>query len=242
MRAKYPLGPLALILAVLWACNLAATPAAMLSPAVSLAAPAPPPATGPSPLSASGHTYYVAPDGDNGNPGTRDRPWATPGYGSRQLAPGDTLILLGGRYTLSEYDADIITPPSGTAQAWITIRGEEGNRPVLAGRDNLLTAVNLAGAQHVRIENLEITHDDTAHGEAAWFREDGDPRFVRPAWGRWETTTCRRAVRRWTPERPKAPRTWTWRTAPRDARPDIGAYEFRRPASRLYLPLVGRNS
>ncbi len=176
MHTKYPPGALALILAVLWV----PAPAAMLSCAASTSAPAPPPATGPSPPSAPGRTFYVAPHGDNTNPGTRDRPWATPGYGSRQLAPGDTLIILGGRYTLSEYDADIITPPSGTAQAWITIRGEEGNCPVLAGRDNLATAIDLSGVQYVRIENLEITHDDTARGEAAWFREDGDP-ALRPA-------------------------------------------------------------
>lgn len=120
---------------------------------------------------AAGATYYVAPWGDNDNPGTREYPWATPGYGSRQLQPGDTLIILGGRYTLSEYDADIVTPPSGTADAWITIKGEAGNRPVLAGRDNLLTAIDLSGVQYVRVENLEITHDDQATGEAAWFRD-----------------------------------------------------------------------
>lgn len=72
-----------------------------------------------------GAVYYVAPNGNNSNPGTRERPWATPGYGSRQLRPGDTLIILGGRYVLREYDADIITPPSGTATAWITIKGEK---------------------------------------------------------------------------------------------------------------------
>ncbi len=115
--------------------------------------------------------YYVGPSGDNNNPGTFERPWATPSYGSRQLQPGDTLLILGGRYVLSEYDADIITPPSGRADAWITIRGEKGHRPILAGRDNLLTAINLAGVQYVCIENLEITHDDQATGEAAWFRE-----------------------------------------------------------------------
>lgn len=118
-----------------------------------------------------GRTYYVAPNGDNANPGTREQPWASPGYGSRQLRPGDTLVILGGRYTLSEYDADILTPPSGRVSAWITISGEEGNRPILAGRDNLLTAINLSGVQYVRIANLEITHDDTASGEAAWFRD-----------------------------------------------------------------------
>lgn len=160
--------------------TLACGPAVFISPGAIASTEVSPP-TVPAPASPTlptgatalpaGNIYYVAPNGDNANPGTRDRPWATPGYGSRQLAPGDTLVILGGRYTLREYDADIITPPSGTAEAWITVTGEEGHRPVLAGRDNLLTAINLSGAQYVRIQNLEITHDDTATGEALWFRE-----------------------------------------------------------------------
>jgi len=127
--------------------------------------------TEPAPPANGGRTFFVAPDGDDGNPGTSEQPWASPGFASRQLQPGDTLIIRGGRYLLREYDADIIIPPSGTPQAWITIQGEPGNRPVLAGRDNLLTAIDLSGAQYVRIENLEVTHDDQAHGEEAWFRE-----------------------------------------------------------------------
>ncbi len=162
-----------LTLALTLACGLTPTPAAPVTgetPAPTRV-PAMPAAPGETPATAAGHVYYVAPDGDNANPGTRDRPWATPGYGSRQLQPGDTLIILGGRYVLREYDADVITPPSGTASAWVTIQGEPGNRPVLVGRDNLLTAVNLSGVQYVRIQNLEITHDDTAQGEALYFRE-----------------------------------------------------------------------
>lgn len=119
----------------------------------------------------SGRTFYVAPNGNNANPGTREQPWATPGYGSRQLQPGDTLVILRGRYILSEYDADIITPRSGTSSAWVTIKGEEGSRPILVGRNNLITAINLSGAQYVRVENLEITHDNTVSGEAAYFRD-----------------------------------------------------------------------
>jgi pSer/pThr/pTyr-binding forkhead associated (FHA) protein len=126
---------------------------------------APPPAGGP------GATYYVAPGGDDANPGTRDAPWATPGYGSRQLQPGDTLLILGGLYTLSRYDEDIVTPPSGTADAWIAIKGEEGSRPILAGRDDLPTAIDLSGVSYVRVENLEITHDPQASGETLYFRE-----------------------------------------------------------------------
>lgn len=122
------------------------------------------------PPPSSGNTYYVSPGGNNSNPGTHDLPWAMPGYGSRQLHPGDTLIILGGRYVLSQYDDDIITPPSGMAETWITIKGEDGNRPVLAGRDNLYSAINLAGVSYVKIENLEITHDATASGEGVYSR------------------------------------------------------------------------
>ena len=116
-------------------------------------------------------TYYVAPGGDNGNPGTRQAPWGTPGYASRQLQPGDMLVVLDGYYVLSQYDDDILTPPSGTPDRWIVIRGEDGKRPTLAGRDDLSMAINLSGVSYVRIENLEITHDETARGKASWFRD-----------------------------------------------------------------------
>ncbi|MFH1266706.1 MAG: right-handed parallel beta-helix repeat-containing protein, partial [Planctomycetota bacterium] len=120
---------------------------------------------------AAERTFYVSPTGNNASPGSRERPWATPGYGSRQLKPGDTLILRAGRYVLSRFDEDILMPPSGRPEAWVTIRGEEGKRPVLAGRDNLMAAVILDGVSYVRIENLEITHDDRAPGNPCHFRE-----------------------------------------------------------------------
>ncbi len=124
--------------------------------------------------------YYVDPAGDNANSGTLESPWATPGYGSRQLRPGDTLIIREGRYVLKEFDADILTPASGTPDLWVVIRGEAGTRPVLAGRDNLAAAIDLSGASYVRIENLEITHDDTVSGQSTWFR-DGLVIVDRPA-------------------------------------------------------------
>ncbi len=107
-------------------------------------------------------TYYVAPWGDDNNPGTRDRPWKSPGLATRRMKPGDTLIILEGKYILSEYDADILVPPSGREDAWTVIRGEGSRRPVLAGRNNLLTAIDISGRSYIRIENLEITSDDGA--------------------------------------------------------------------------------
>lgn len=127
--------------------------------------PPPPPPPG----DTTGNVYYVSLNGNDNNPGTYDQPWRNPGYASRQLKPGDTLIILGGTYILRQYDDDIIKPPSGNPNAWITIKGQENNRPILAGREALATAIDLSGVSYVRIENLEITHDPNAQGEAVYF-------------------------------------------------------------------------
>ena len=119
----------------------------------------------------AGRTFYVASDGNDAHAGSSSQPWRSPGFASRQLAPGDTLIIRDGRYVQSVFDADIIAPPSGQADAWITIRGEEGHRPVLAGRNNLYASITLGGRSCLRIENLEITHDTNAPGSACFFRE-----------------------------------------------------------------------
>ncbi|MBU4198576.1 MAG: right-handed parallel beta-helix repeat-containing protein [Verrucomicrobia bacterium] len=105
----------------------------------------------------TGNTYYVAPTGDDSHPGSLAEPWATPGYGSRRLQPGETLIIMGGIYNISQYDADDIVPPSGAPGAWVTVRGETGNRPVLRGSDGLRAAVDIGGKSYVAIENLEFT-------------------------------------------------------------------------------------
>ncbi|MEM2299013.1 MAG: right-handed parallel beta-helix repeat-containing protein [Thermofilaceae archaeon] len=111
---------------------------------------------------ASPDTYYVAPWGDDSNPGTRDKPWKSPGLSTRKMKPGDTLVILGGRYILEKYDDDILMPPSGSPNAWTVIVGEKGNRPVLAGRGDLIAAIDISGKSYVRIENLEITSDNGA--------------------------------------------------------------------------------
>ncbi len=110
-------------------------------------------------LAAFDVVYYLSPKGNDNNPGTREQPWKTPGYASKQLAPGNTLVILGGKYVLRQDYDDIITPASGTADGWITIKGEEGNTPVLVGRDNLRAAIDLSGVSYVKVENLEITSD-----------------------------------------------------------------------------------
>lgn len=67
-----------------------------------------------------GNAYYVAITGSNSNPGSQEKPWASPGFASRRLEPGDTLIISAGSYILSEYDGDIIMPRSGSENAYIS--------------------------------------------------------------------------------------------------------------------------
>ena len=90
-----------------------------------------------------------------------------------QLQPGQTLTVPLGTYVIGN-DEDILRPPSGTAAAPITIRGagaRQGSRPLIVGRDNVGALLQLLGVDHLRIENLEFTHDPTATGEAAWARD-----------------------------------------------------------------------
>lgn len=132
----------------------AALTAAVVACLLGLAAAGPP--------AAGASTYYVSPSGDDGGPGTRARPWRSPGAASKRIAGGDTLVVLGGRYVLRTFWDDMITPPSGTAAAPTRIVGETGRRPVLAGRDDLFSAVDVSGTSYVTLQNLEITSDGGA--------------------------------------------------------------------------------
>jgi parallel beta-helix repeat protein len=71
-------------------------------------------------------TYYVAPTGNNANPGTQAQPFRTLGYGVTKLTPGDTLYVRAGLYQESvEYTR--MTIPSGTSwSAPVTISAYPG--------------------------------------------------------------------------------------------------------------------
>lgn len=78
------------------------------------------------------------------------------------MKSGDTLIIMEGRYILERYEDGILMPPFGSPDTWTVVMGEKGKRPVLAGRNNLITAIDLSGKSYIRIENLEITSDNGA--------------------------------------------------------------------------------
>jgi hypothetical protein len=105
----------------------------------------------------TGNIYYVSNSGDNNNPGTKEKPWKTIGFASKKLKPGDTLIILNGEYIVSEYYEDMITPESGLENKWIIIKGEDGSKPKIKGKNGILSAIDISGKNYIKIENLEIS-------------------------------------------------------------------------------------
>jgi hypothetical protein len=113
-------------------------------------------------------THYVAPNGDDNGPGSKDRPWATINHAAEQARPGETIMIAGGRYILR---AQIRVKNSGTAAAWITFVGMPGRASVLdaekiphsdlfsSGLDN--GAFQIENVNYVRVINLTVvrSHD-----------------------------------------------------------------------------------
>jgi Right handed beta helix region len=95
---------------------------------------------GPGAEAPDGGAWYVSPRGDDGNPGSRERPLRTVGAAVERLRPGDTLLIREGTY---HERPDI--PVSGTAAAPITIQAYPGERAVLdSGAAGFQTAGNQA--------------------------------------------------------------------------------------------------
>lgn len=82
-------------------------------------------------------TYFVAPNGNDANPGTEAQPWATvyrsTRYGGNYRMAGDTVILRGGVYSGPQHSIDLGygIGNSGTADSPIIIKAFPGEMPVI---------------------------------------------------------------------------------------------------------------
>lgn len=66
---------------------------------------------------AAQETYYVSPQGNDTNPGTKAQPWKTVQYAVNQTAPGDMVLVENG-----VYQGPVIMTRSGTPGAYITLK------------------------------------------------------------------------------------------------------------------------
>ena len=78
-----------------------------------------------------GAEFFTAPGGNDSNPGTLDRPFATIQHGIKQLSAGDTLYLRGGRYR----EQVAATGLRGTEPAPICLRSYPGETAVIDGTE-----------------------------------------------------------------------------------------------------------
>lgn len=81
-------------------------------------------------LSISAATYYVATDGDDGNPGTLAQPWATWGKGVQTAVAGDTVYIRGGVYYKQNATSYTVLN-SGTAENHIVFINYPDETPIL---------------------------------------------------------------------------------------------------------------
>jgi hypothetical protein len=113
--------------------------------------------------------YFVALNGDDNGTGKFEHPWATINHAAMQAQAGDTIIVRGGRYSLS---AQVRPLHSGRPNAWITFIGYPGEEPVLDARMVQRSSVvrngldngvfQIEDVSYVRVINLAIANSHDA--------------------------------------------------------------------------------
>lgn len=101
-------------------------------------------------------SYFVAPAGDDDNPGTFDRPFGTLERGILAARPGDTILVRGGTYV-----ENIMSPSiqPGTRASRITLAAYPGERPVVRG------LLWLKGADYWTVDGISVTWNDQNSGD-----------------------------------------------------------------------------
>jgi len=97
-------------------------------------------------------TLYVAPDGDDSNPGTIDRPWATVWHAGRGAKAGDTVYFRGGIYYAQRQSTGW---PKGTDESERTLFRNYPGEVVIWDGNDVYNPFYLNGA-YITIENIEV--------------------------------------------------------------------------------------
>lgn len=104
---------------------------------------------------ATPNTFYVAPNGDDNNPGTVEQPWEHISFAamSNAVSPGDTVFIRGGIY-----NETIVQSVSGIAGKFVTFKNYPGEMPIITdnGASNDWRWLIL-DQSYVRVEGLTFS-------------------------------------------------------------------------------------
>jgi parallel beta helix pectate lyase-like protein len=96
-------------------------------------------------------TYYVATNGNDGNPGTLSRPWKTLQHAADRVAAGDTIRVRGGNYAGANFET------SGTASRPIVLQAYTGETPVINANNPVTPdGINLEGASYMTVKGFTV--------------------------------------------------------------------------------------
>ena len=116
----------------------------------------------------SGRTFYVSPDGSDGNDGLSEQnAIQTLQEAANRSERGDTFLVKNGTYTKPNFtDTVLYIYKSGTAAEPITFKNFPGHRPKIKSRN--VTAIRVVGAAYIVIDGfvVEGSRDEVSFEEA----------------------------------------------------------------------------
>jgi parallel beta-helix repeat protein len=125
---------------------------------------APSPTPSPSPTPATGKVYYVAPNGNDANPGTQTQPWRTMYKAANALRAGETAIFEDGTYVETQRTN---VANNGTATAPIVFKARNKHRAKLYYRGLSDSGEKFRiDKAYVILQDFEITQDYMSTGSS----------------------------------------------------------------------------
>jgi parallel beta-helix repeat protein len=111
-----------------------------------------------------GRALFVAPNGNDANDGSAERPWATLQHAADVVEPGDVVQVADG-----EYVGGFVIARSGTADKPITFTAAAGATPTIQIVEAFNEGLVLRGASYLTVNGFEFEYTapgaDTANGE-----------------------------------------------------------------------------
>ena len=115
-------------------------------------------ATGSSAGADPGHSFYVATNGSDANPGTQAHPWRTIQKAANSVPAGSTVDVRGGTY-----HERVVVRVSGAPGAWITFRNHAGEHVRIDGGglgpfDGIAGLIAIDSRSYIAVRGLELAH------------------------------------------------------------------------------------